>query len=101
MRFKKGVKIKGIQPETILALVVADEVYKERGRPEGVTVTSISDGKHMTGSKHYTGHGADLRTYYFHPDIQLEIVDMLRHRLTDEYDVALEEDHIHLEFDPK
>lgn len=101
MIFKNGVKLSGLQPEIVTALIVANEVYRERGRPEGVTVTSVVDGKHMTGSKHYDGQAVDLRTFYFHPGIQLEICDMLRSRLTDEYDVVLEKDHIHLEFDPK
>jgi len=101
MIFKKGVKVAGIQPEIMCALMVAERVYFERGRPEGVTVTAVTDGKHMTGSKHYIGQAVDLRTFYFSVDVQHSIVTDLKIRLTDEFDVVLEKDHLHLEYDPK
>ena len=64
-----------------------------------MTITSGNDGLHMKGSKHYTNEAIDIR-----------IRDMVnRHRtfrdiqrdLGKDYDVVLESDHIHIEYDPK
>ena len=109
MIFKHGVKLQGMGPEIVMGALVADTVWKEHGRPEGVTITSIVDGKHSKRSLHYVGNSKvnkfgnaiDLRTRYFNRDKQIEITADLKSKLTDEFDVVLEKDHIHLEFDPK
>ena len=99
MKFKKGVKVKGIKPELLIALVVADTCWKRFG--EELVVTSVTDSKHGEDSLHPSGNAGDLRTRYFTNAIKELVAQDLRERLTDEYDVVVEGDHIHLEFDPK
>ena len=62
-------------------------------------VTSTSDGKHMKNSKHYDipCNAADIRIWNILERICAKFRDILgRH-----YDVVLEKDHIHIEWDPK
>lgn len=93
---KPGVRIEGMTPEILLAVVVAHELFREQAQT--VTVTSCTDGRHKDGSKHYTGRAVDLRL----PTAGKErIVEQLAVRLSNEYDVVLEGDHIHVEYDPK
>ena len=99
MILKKGVKVKDISTELLLALMICDLVYSKYG--EELVVTSLNDGTHMEGSKHYVGDGADLRTRYFTKQEQNAIMKALRLRLSSDYDIVLEKDHIHLEYDPK
>jgi len=99
MRFKAGVKIEGAKPELILGLMVADRVYSIHGQE--LVITSCIEGVHKKGSLHYKGYAADLRTRYFTEATLQSVVFDLRTYLTDEFDIVLEFNHIHLEFDPK
>lgn len=102
MPLKKGVRVSGIKPELLLALQEAREVYARAG--EQLMITSLLDGTHKRTSLHYTGCAADLRLPGWpQPDLRKAkaIVSELRAFLGDDYDVILERDHIHLEFDPR
>lgn len=93
---KTGVRIRGMQPEILLAVVVAHELFREQAQT--LTITSCTDGRHKDGSHHYTGCAVDLRLPTAKPD---SVVAQLQNRLGADYDVILEGDHIHLEYDPK
>lgn len=96
MMFDEGVSLAGITPEMVLALVVAEQIMTRHGCP--TIVTSVVDGEHMHGSLHYVGAAADIRT----PENGSEsITDDLARSLGNNYDVVLEESHIHIEFQPK
>jgi len=64
-------------------------------------ITSASDGKHGPNSLHYSGQALDLRTRHIHGQGLQLVVDKLREALGSQFDVVLESDHIHLEFDPR
>lgn len=99
MKFKQGV------PDDIMArpdprLLQAREIYDTLlafyfSQGEG-TITSTSDGKHMTGSKHYTvpRQGEDwrfpvlFRNLLFDLQTQLEEIGL---------EVIIEKDHFHIE----
>lgn len=101
MRLKKGVSARGLTPQIALALMVADEVYREEGVE--CVITSLNDGKHSRTSLHYCGQGADLRTRNLPNQAAKERVQFkIAERLgSDDYDVILESDHIHVEWQPK
>lgn len=66
-------------------------------------ITSANDGTHMEGSKHYTNEAFDIRIWNIvggHAVTRTWTVKMQR-ALGNNYDVVLEEDHIHAEYDPK
>ena len=66
-----------------------------------MVVTSVMDGKHRPGSLHYVGYAADLRTWAIESDHLAEFTQGLAEELGEEFDVVLEKDHIHIEFQPK
>lgn len=88
-----------LSPQIVFALMVADSIYRKYGQE--LVVTSLNDSKHSFKSLHYDGHAADLRTHYFTGADRIRVSDELRDALHDDYDVVLEKDHIHLEYDPK
>lgn len=99
MQLKPGVNLAGIQPQMTIALQVADEVYTAHGHV--LTVTSANDSQHMVGSLHYSGFAVDLRTKDLPAAEIPEIAQEIRSRLGAQFDVILESDHIHVEYDPK
>ena len=89
----------GTDLHLIDALLNACYHYAKRGY--SLTVTALEDGNHMTGSLHYIGRAADLRTRDMPPDIRKQLVKDITSSLGRDYDVILEKDHIHLEYQPK
>lgn len=87
-----------LQPETVLAIMIAHTVFQKYGY--GCVVTSLADSKHMRKSLHYTGHAVDLRSRHVDPKDLKPILGDLQTSLGPEYDVILESDHYHLEYDP-
>lgn len=99
MIYKKGVKVQGIRQELILAIIVADGVYTSIGKE--LVITSLLDGTHSNTSLHYTGCGVDFRTRYFTESEAKKARDDISGRLTSDYDVLLESNHIHVEYQPR
>lgn len=102
MRIKAGVNIAGLKIEMRAALKAAESSWKARGRKEGVTVTCGLNGVHSAGSYHYYGYAVDLRTWYFSKIAQIDIARGLRAKLniiSPFYDVVVEFNHMHIEFD--
>ena len=98
MKLKHGVKPLGMRPEILIAVIVANEVYAVEGH--NLVITSITDGKHSENSYHYKGLAIDLRTNYFNgPDEIIKVASSISNRLGGFYDVVIESDHIHVEFD--
>lgn len=93
---KRSVRVAGMRPETVLAIQVAEGIWASQGAD--LVVTSITDGKHSKTSLHHSGAACDLRIW----DIDAQKArDELQEALGVDYDVVLEEDHIHCEFQPK
>jgi hypothetical protein len=100
LRLKDDVRVYGIRPEILLALIMADQVYTSFGIRE-TWVTSVSEGQHKAGSFHYKGLAFDLRISNI-PTAGLGAVHAkLKEVLGKDFDVLLEKDHIHVEYDPK
>ncbi len=103
MRAKEGVRIHGLTPQIMWALQICDSVSKEHTKRE-IMVTSISDGTHSRGSRHPYGFAADLRLSSWYDKGTPE--DRKLHRaftkeLGPDFDVVLESDHFHIEWDPQ
>ena len=96
MKIKKGVKL----PAGVaigIALQIIDPILREHNQE--LVLTSYLDGKHSKGSLHYVGLAIDLRTW----DITTprDCVREMQKALGEDFDVILERDHIHLEYQPK
>lgn len=98
--FKKGVKIFGIRPELMMAFQIAEGVYSKYNTD--LVITSIVDGRHSYASLHYCGCAGDIRTRNLPKADSIQAVgEEIRQALTEEYDVVVESNHIHIEFQPK
>lgn len=99
MTLKDGVRIIGVKPEIVLAMMVADGVYKSLGYE--LTITSVVEGKHSRGSIHYQGMAFDCRISNLSPAAPIMVRDAIKKALGYDFDVVLESDHIHCEWQPK
>jgi hypothetical protein len=97
---KAGVDLRGIHPQLAIAYCIANDIYRTiAGVP--CVITSASDGKHGPNSFHYKGMALDLRTSSLRSEHVHPVYIALKSALGAQFDVVLESDHIHLEFDTK
>src|SRR5262245_27533458 len=102
MQLKSGVRLLGLKPEMVVAVIAANDVWKAPG--VDLVVTSCIDGTHSRSSAHYTGRAMDFRVHDL-PDPQAAVAK-LKAALGDDFDVILEgagtpNGHCHVEHDPK
>lgn len=105
MKFKAGVSLAGVKQHTFQAMSIADRVMVLLGFRGEITVTSANDGVHVPGSKHGTGDAFDIRIWDLTThDVRLLFVQILglvlNTLLSRGWQVILESDHIHAEYDP-
>lgn len=94
------IKVKtGVTPRNLIIAAALANVAEEEKLE--LVITAGTDGKHMVGSKHYTGEALDIRTSNLTQGQILLVMSGLKHRLGSSYDVLIEADHVHVEFDPK
>lgn len=96
---KPGVSIAGVRPEMVLVIQIVASIYKKLGYL--CVITSVTDGKHSRGSRHYVGLAADFRTRDMPKAIQNALYSRVVEALGTECDVVLEPTHLHVEYDPE
>lgn len=89
-----------ISPFIQRAMTIADAISIADTKKE-IVVTSILDGVHSSKSLHYKGLAFDMRTHIYSQSVVKSIMEELEYLLGKNYDVVLEKDHIHIEYDPK
>lgn len=94
-----SIRLGSLAPQIVLALLVAQEAYRKHG--EDVIITSVNDGAHSQTSLHYVGHAVDLRTKHLKPIARQTVRDDIAVALGADFDVILESDHLHIEYQPK
>jgi len=100
LKLKANVELTRFDIRILLAIQLVYSVYSRYGYD--CIITSISDGIHSAGSLHYEGLAADFRIRHLPSRAIAEIIfEDIRNHLTDDYDVVLESDHIHVEYDRK
>lgn len=97
MKLKQGVSLLGLTPQSCVGILVAYSIFREEGYD--AVVTSGSEGSHKAKSKHYIGNAFDLRIGMVDADKRPPLVAKLAAALPG-FDVILEADHIHVEWDP-
>lgn len=109
IKVKEGVSIRGLQPQAFHAWYIAGQLYDEHYDVDCILTAGV-DGKHGHGSLHYVGLAIDLRIRNLSPGNDLGPTTMaratvlkneLKRALGIEYDVVLESNHFHIEFQPK
>ena len=99
IKMKANVDPIGVQPELLLAVMIANEVCKDLFTE--LVITSMNDSKHSRTSLHYAGAAFDMRTVghgLMSPELAKTVFKQLRAALTTDYDVLLEKDHLHIEW---
>lgn len=76
------------------------DLLSKKATGKEIVVTSILDGKHMTGSLHYRGKAFDIRTSIYTKAETARLITALR-QFDDTLDIVDEGDHVHIEIDPK
>ena len=102
MKLKRGVELDLID-KMYECLYDLEVIWRKHGAYE-LIITSGSegyggDGIHKKNSKHYTGEAIDIRIWN-QPNIN-SAVKSLRERFDVDFDVVLESNHVHFEYDPK
>jgi hypothetical protein len=104
---KDGVHINGdhFDPVMVRIIDVARETapMMEKGT---VWITSANDSHHMDGSLHFYNRAFDIRISNIiagteFPHTARVWAEKMQVALGDDYDVVLEHDHIHVEYDPE
>ena len=93
-------RVRGVTPETVLAINIAYSVFRDMFTSD-MTITSVGEIGYYRkkGSKHMSGNAFDIRTYGLAVKEQENLVYELGNALGDDYDVVLESNHIHVEYD--
>jgi len=92
----------GVQPRLIDLMVGLANVAAELEDPPEIWITSGIDGMHALNSLHYALRAIDVRIRNFPTRSAIDaFAQSLREELGAAYDVLIEKDHIHVEFDPK
>jgi len=105
VKFKTGVVLE-LQPAMSRALPFIEAAHADAGILRGAIITSAVDGVHSDDSLHYVGLAVDLRTRDLTNVEVAKLAAALRKRLNGSaqanrpYQVLVEIDHIHVEFDP-
>lgn len=104
LKLKSGATLENVSWRMFWAAIVADGIYKRHGGEAIITEGADTIGR-AAWSKHHrdpvTGlvNAVDLRTH--NVDNPGTVARELRRKLGPSYDVVLEKDHIHVEYDPK
>jgi len=109
MRIKPGVKFHCGHQAMSLACVIMEQcldfitggIRPERSAWVELVLTSASEGKHGENSLHYSGKAFDFRTRGLTTEQQEDWATLCRIRLDAEFDVVLEKDHLHVEWQPE
>lgn len=99
LKLKDSVRLVGIKPEIVLAMIIVNDAY-EAFNTECV-ITSVNDSTHSYTSLHNCGYAFDVRTRNVSKRDILALVKKIQESLTGEFDIVLEETHLHIEFQPK
>jgi uncharacterized protein YcbK (DUF882 family) len=103
---KPGVNITGLHPKMQMALDWAEECYEEKGHALIITSAyrDVNTNRMVGGSpfsKHLDGKAVDCRIWNIGVDTH-RIYGKIKRGLEDHgFDVILESNHIHIEYDPK
>lgn len=98
-RFKDGVDHTDMSDNITRHYDRIDKIHNKHVDRDAL-ITSARDGEHKTDSLHYSGKAIDLRTRDMDTGIARKVTRDIQNELGRDYDVILEHNHIHLEYDP-
>jgi hypothetical protein len=96
---KPGVDISHLDPRWLQVLPIIHSCFALHG--SDLTITSGRDGDHKEGSLHYAVPMRALDFRIWHVNDVPALAEALRVALGPDFDVVVEDTHIHIELDPK
>lgn len=99
MRWKDTVDFTDLKPVMIFAAYRVEGILMDMNVE--CWITSARDGKHKKDSLHYVGFALDFRTKDIQPNALPDFEDEVKRALGPQFDVVLEVDHLHVEWDVK
>jgi len=99
IRLKPGVRVMAVRPEFLLAVRAAEAAVEARGL--AFVITSVTEGRHSKTSLHDAGAAFDFRSSGMTGDQVDDVAVELRSALGPDFDIVVEHDHFHVEFQPK
>lgn len=100
MKFKdSSISLQSLSPQIVLALIVIDQVMQKHGSE--AIITSANDAKHSETSLHYSGNAVDLRSRTFSNPALVAVECRKALGNSRDFDLILESNHYHLEYQPK
>ena len=100
MKIKDGVRFVSPIAAMLHASMVVEGVFNAFNTGHDCTLTGGIE-KHNTPSRHCVGGAYDYRTFNLSEENQEKFRARVSSRLGDGFDVVLESDHLHVEYDPK
>lgn len=101
--FTNKVRLTDLTARMMFGIMLVKEVFDDEG--VDLWFTSVDDSAHGRGSKHPDGDAIDIRTKHLqggYVGAQAQrIYEKLKKRLAPLFDVVLEHNHIHIEYDPR
>jgi len=96
MLVKAGVDISRLKRKIRRTLSLVHSVFRKYGIE--MVVVSTYEGDHDPSSLHYANDAYDVRWKVEYPS---EIINEIRKKLGKDFNVVLEKDHLHIEYNPK
>ena len=96
---KEGVKLTGLKPEMVVGFIIVSSIYEFLGYD--CVITSGLDGAHSKTSLHYAGCALDFRTRQMIASDKKELSERCKEALGEDFDVVLEQTHLHVEYQPR
>lgn len=101
---KTGVRLHGIRPELIVAILAAEGLWAAQGVP--LVITACIEGTHVEASDHYSGTAVDVRTKNLPAGKATDVTQQLQAALGEDFYILLEfvggaNEHCHISWRPK
>lgn len=93
------VNITGLSPQMTVLLITMNSLFEHNG--VNCVITSANDAVHSNTSLHYNGCALDFRIKHIELMTAKEIVRKANDALGQDFDIILESNHIHAEYQPK
>ena len=100
IRLEKNVRLSDLTPQILIGVMIAWAIYAALGANEFV-LTSVNDGTHSPKSLHRFGYAVDIRIWVLTGAKRVMAQRKIADALGKDFDVILEKDHMHIEYDPK
>lgn len=89
-----------VQPRILYIAAAVINAANEMELDVDMLITSGNDGEHMKNSKHYSNEALDFRSKHLTKAELIILIKIVRRRLGKNYQIVVESDHLHIEYDP-